>query len=174
MFFFSQQANYVDLAQPCKQFILAMSTEYKLEETKMYRFAKSTKAIAEKRLLFELVVFPGCNEIPGKMFHSHVIKNIVPQLKTKLKEKKMKEAISDLKDDKCFQFLSSVGQTVNNETYISQEDKILLPEVNATNVMIGDVSKSKENEETKRKKRILEERDMLTSQETIEADTDRV
>ena len=77
-------------------------------------------------------------------------------MKTELKEKKMEEEISGLKDDECFWFLSSVRKLLDDEMQIAQEDMMALPYANVITVRIGDVSEFKEDKETKRNKEILE------------------
>ena len=79
-----------------------------------------------------------------------------------------------MKDDDCSHFLSSVGQVLDGGRQIAQEEAMMLPKANAINVKVGGVDIVEENYKNEGKKRILEERDTLTSQESNETDADRL
>ena len=117
-----------------------------------FRAGSPAKCIAEKRLIYELFSKANTAKLVRKRkFHHEFIAHILPKLTTKLKDKKLEEQISGVKDDEAYHFLSSIAQILEPEP----------DEETATPIVIEAV----EDKETEKLKRILEKRDELTGNE---------
>ena len=150
---FAKLANYVGVAKLCKRFISMLGRlDTQTDKQITFRAGSPAKCIPEKKLIYELFAKANTAKLVRKRkFHHEFIAHILPKLTTKLKDKKLEEQISGVKDDEAYHFLSSIAQILEPEP----------AEETATPIVIEAV----EDKETEKLKRILEKRDELTGNE---------
>ena len=115
--------------------------------------------VPEKKLIYELFAIAGTAEVnPNRVFHSKFVAESTPKLKTKLKDKKLEEQIQGTKDDEAFNFLSTIGQML--------DPTISDTAVGDTEIVTDDTDEMVEDDETEKRKEILERRDRLAPRQS--------
>ena len=86
-------------------------SETQIELPKTYWSGKAPKTVAEKSLIYEFFSLAGTAMVrPNRVFHAKFVSELMPKLKTVLKDNKLEDQIQGTKDDKAFHFFASIGQ----------------------------------------------------------------
>lgn len=132
-----------------------------MEETEqvVYQTGAKPKASAKKTLIYEMFAFLGTSKyFPGRKFHRFFVCNVIPHLKTKLTDEKIEARMRGKKDDLAYEFLSSIGQIMDdielalNRTESEEAELIMEPIANPSVLEDRDEVEPVVNEEMEKSK----------------------
>ena len=101
---FAKQATTIGPSKMCKCFIIMLSAlETQIELPKTYRSGKAPKTVAKKKLLYEFFSLAGTDMLqPDRVFHTKFVSELMPKLKTVLKDQKLEDQIQGTRDCDAF------------------------------------------------------------------------
>ena len=107
------------LAIKSKRLAQSLYTYYsdKLLSVKAVRMGYSPKCAGERDLIYVYEMFSLLSTVvamPGHTYNTDFFGHVIPLLKDDLKDLKLESKIHDSKIDDCFQFLSTIGQIIED------------------------------------------------------------
>ena len=120
---FARQGNYIGLAIMCKRMVLSVGTNTKYQSSHVYRSGSTPKIIAEKVKIYEIFTLLRTSHVtPLRRFKKDRVWNAMMKSTTILKNSKLESQMNDYTNDQAFQFLSSVGQILDELVFLNDKD----------------------------------------------------
>ena len=120
---FAKQGNYIGLAIMCKRMVLEINSFSSYSSKNVYRSGSTPRRVAERTMVYEIFTHLKASvECPLRQFKRDFVSSCVKLVKTKLIDKKLEAQIKDYTNDQAFQFLSSVGQILDEMSNPKEDD----------------------------------------------------
>ena len=111
---FARQGNYIGLAVMCKRMVLCISSHTSFKASHVYQSGSTPKLIKECTKVYEILTMLETSVITcGREFEKNRVWNVIDKTSTALHDAKLTKNATEYTNDQAFQFLSSVGQILD-------------------------------------------------------------
>ena len=103
--------------------VLTVGTNIKYRSSHVYRSGSTPKIIAEKVKIYEIFTLLRTSHVtPLRQFKKDRVWNAMEKSTTILKNSKLESQMNDYSNDQAFQFLSSVGQILEEMVFPKEKE----------------------------------------------------